>query len=436
MSNDAVINFLFNSQDATNGINRFRNNFTKTIDEISSSATLSLGALGATIGSAFSIKGVIDTVSDYKQLSATSGTAVSEISKLVNVFRLMGESGDDAESTIGSIGSLLQGLSVGSDDAIRKMGQFGDALSGITENDTPATFLEKLRKNLQGKGTPQQRNALLNALGINNAGVVAYLNKTDDEMSAYQDKAETIGVITQRTVERVTEFRKALGELQIRWEMFGAALIESPVVKKGLEILNKTLEEFNKLSPETQSEIMGLIAAIALLSPSLAILKAAVLLLTSPITWIIAIIAAVAIFRDDIDEALKAWNNFASELEKDHPLAGGFLKQLLELVNDVLHPVQTLTDAFDKLFTTLGIVPEVKKDGKSFDQRQASLREEAARRYLSQGVSVNINGVTFNNLQDYQEAMRNNGSSEAVSAAVGGYLFNNLDANYTGSAAK
>lgn len=57
MSNNAVINFLFNSENAVRQIDTFTSKFNQTMDALSNSAVGKFGRVAAAVGSAFSIKG-------------------------------------------------------------------------------------------------------------------------------------------------------------------------------------------------------------------------------------------------------------------------------------------------------------------------------------------------------------------------------------------
>lgn len=370
MSNNAVINFLFNSQGAINELEQFKKNFGSAIDSIQNSAIVKFGALGATLAGIFSVKDLVEHTELIGELNTKYRDLIttSEASKFSNLIELLGGSDTDAVQAMDKLQSVVQDLNQGkAPDFIKMLGlQARDANGNLKDS---VTFAKELRQAMKPYSNAQQTK-WLEELGIYSPAMKRFMTMSEEELAEYTTKAEKMGVVSEESYQRVLKFKEAIASLRGAFRRLG-----DTILKLGLgSLIDKVTEAMNRfidLDEESQNKILGIAAAFTVFFLALKPANNIIKLVTSAIKLIAAVspavIGAAAIvgliaaitfniggFRDKLDEYLESYNKWVAEISKEHPLAGNFLKQLGEIAKSVLHPIEALVDAYNKLAGVFG----------------------------------------------------------------------------------
>lgn len=370
MSNTAVINFLFNSQGAINELENFKSRFGSAIDSIQNSAIVKFGALGATLAGIFSVKDLVEHTELIGELNTKYHDLIdtTKASKFSNLIELLGGTDTEAVQAMDKLQGVVQDLNQGkAPDFIKMLGlQARDANGKLKDS---VTFAKELREAMKPYSNAQQTK-WLEELGVYSPAMKRFMSMTDDELAEYTAKAEKMGVVSEESYQRVLKFREAIARLRGAFRRLGETIL-----KLGLGTLidkiTDSMEKFLDLDEESQEKIMAMAAAFTVLflavKPATNIIKlvaSAVKLIAALSPAVIAaaaivgLIAAVTFniggFNDKLESYLASYNKWVEEISKEHPNAGRFLKQLAELAQDVLHPIEALKKAYNGLAEVFG----------------------------------------------------------------------------------
>ena len=182
---------------------------------------LSAGLLG--IGGIGSVAGVTRMVSAFGQwgtrISTTSrllGVNVGQLNRLRNAAEISGAAPEDVDSSIRGIQDRQRAARNGDGQAARLLGA-----AGIGLNDRPEiAFNRALRAIARFTGTPEERRALMSALGVSES-----LDGLSREMDRYLDRAGRISTLTDEQARRAELLGENQRELTIGLRDFGQTLI-------------------------------------------------------------------------------------------------------------------------------------------------------------------------------------------------------------------
>lgn len=358
MSNNAIINFLFNSQGAVNQLNEFKNKFSNVVSSIENSAIGKFGAIGASLAGIFSIKSVVDhsrAIGDL-QTKYDKLLSLSEISKFSNLFELLGGTDTEAINTLDKMQKMVLDLSQGKGpDFLRVLGiQARDANGNLKDS---VTFMEELREAMKPYSS-QQQTKWLEELGIYSPAMKRYMNLEGEELERYTKEAEQMGVVSEESIKRIRRFEESLARLKGTFRKLGETLIKLGVGDL-IDKINAALEKFLELPESTQQGIMLIVGGLIMLKPLLGISRSiyglakafgALAVSLAPylfIAFVLAVIFNVGGLRDSLDDCVKSFRKFIDEFSKEHPFAASLLKQLADLADAILHPIKEMERAQD-----------------------------------------------------------------------------------------
>lgn len=359
MSNNAIINFLFNSQGAVNQLNDFKTKFSNVISSIEKSGIGTFGALGTSLASIFSVKSLVDHTKTIDDLhTAYSSMSLEQISLFSNLYELLGGTDEEATNLLKRTKDLIYQLDKGeAPPFLAEMGmQSRDAEGKLKDS---VTFLEELREKMK-TFSPDQQTRFMEQLGIYSTATKRYMNLQGEELKDYEARAKKMGVVSKESVERVREFERSIAQLRGSFRKLGDTLLKAGIGDL-IDGITKAIDKFCELPEPTQQGIMLIVFALMMLKPALAITRSVYALTTAlgsliatvglPLIgiaflgFLIAVMFNLGGTRDALDKCLESFDKFIGELSKDHPLAASFLKQLSELAKAIIHPIRTLDDA-------------------------------------------------------------------------------------------
>lgn len=369
MANNAVINFLFNSQGAMRELNNFKQKFTSAIDAIENSGIGQFARLGSAIAGAFSVKSFLDyakAVNDFQTMFET--TPAQQIGKFVNSMRLL-----NREVTSESALSGLESFKKIWNEAFYHGGKLPDILKVFNISNTdingkirPITeiydeFIQKARAMYETldegskKRYGEELTKQLGEFGFGEDIIVATkkLITLDDEL--YKKHQKTLGGMytpSEEDNEAAENFGQSIILLQNAFERLGGTLAKNKFINAVIKEFTNAVRGFTELPEDTQNRILGIAGALMAFGPGLKILRA-ILPLINPFGMFVGLIATFALnlggVRDKADEALKSWQNYINELKKDKPFLGELEQQFKNMVNAWVHPIESLLEAWAEL---------------------------------------------------------------------------------------
>lgn len=361
MANDAIINFLFNSQGAVRELNNFKTKFTNAISAIEESGVGKFARIGSAIAGAFSIKSFLDytkAVSDFHTLFQTE--PIEKIGRFANSMKLLNSAVDKKSSIewLKEFKTMWTEIGTG-ERAMPPLLQFLEMTSDLGKPAVEAIdeIIEKARK-LYKSGelsSDQLSNKLKEDLGVSEELRVAMtklITSSDEDYKKHMDILGKMYVPTEQDDKAREKFAKSIALIQNAFERLGSTLAKNKFINGFLEKFTNLINSFANLPEDTQNKILGIGAAFMAIGPSLKILKAVVPLI-NPFTSLIALIGAFALdlggIKTACDDAVKGFQDFIDEFSKKHELAGSFLQELHDLLYDVLHPIEAITKAWKDL---------------------------------------------------------------------------------------
>lgn len=371
MAHEAVINFIFNSQEALREISSFSNKFTQTIDRLSNSSIAKFGRIGAILGSAFSIKGFYDHTKAIGDLATKyDQLPIEQISRFSNAMELLGSTDEEAIHTLDSLEKKLTDL--------RQGGSWSGLLTAWQITPTQANgqmktsielfneIIQKVRElNKEGvKIDSGALNRMFGEIGLDERGIVSFnklIKMSDDELEEYTKLLDSMGIVSNDTYKNFDKLRQSFILLKSSVRTFGETLSQT-FLPDFVKWISKLVDKFNKLDTTTQNWILGSIGLFVFLPQVIGLFKAlsAILALISahPIILLLGVIIALATnlggCRDKLDEVRKSFDDWINSIRKDHPYLATFFDFLSGAIEGILHPIETVKKAWSDLKKKFG----------------------------------------------------------------------------------
>lgn len=377
MANEAVINFLFNTQGAMRGLDNFKSKFSSVLDGIENSAIGKFTAIGSAIAGAFSIKSFVDYTKTMADFSTTwRSMPIEKVSRFANLMQLMNRKADFKES-IGALGALQQKLNDFRENPSSRP-KLWDVL-GINLTDANGRFKNALEimDELIVKYREYQKNAkegekiddsmvtdLLQSMGLSEPMVVAMkkrMDQSEDDFEAYTEKLGKMFEASGKDFETIEKFQESITKLESAFRKFGKSLLENGFIKDAIEGITSAIEKFNDLDEDTQKKIFGIAFAFMALGPALKVLKGVGWLFNPWIIFlglIVAVANNVGGLKDKLEEFKKKYDDWANDVEQKHPFLGKLLKEFGAILDGLLHPIDNLKKAWADLMKEFSGVPE------------------------------------------------------------------------------
>lgn len=386
MSNNAIINFLFNSQGAVNQLNNFRNKFSEAISSIEQSGIGKFAAIGSTIASIFSVRDITKhakLIGDFQQKA--ENMSLEEASLFSNLFELKGGTDVEAIQALDQINTLIKDLEKnGGPETLRGLISPFDTMTGKLKNSVQ--FLEEFREKYQrGVISKKAMKDNLTQMGIYSEAMREYMELRGEERAEYERKAERMGVVSPDMIKRMKDMTESVANLRASFRRLGDTLMKAGIGDL-IDKITAAINRFCELPETTQQAVLGLIVALLLLPPAFKILKSSWIffgIFSSPaakgiklvaravlalslalgvtsllglgfIGFIGAVIVNMGGLRDALDNCLKSFDRWIYSIGQDHPMLASFMRQLSELANAILHPIETFKKAWNQLVAITG----------------------------------------------------------------------------------
>lgn len=373
MSNNAVINFLFNSENAVRQIDTFTSKFNQTMDALSNSAVGKFGRVAAAVGSAFSIKGYMDKVKEVRDINDIyRNLPLERISEFINKIKLLGGTEEEATGFLKGLQSELMKYNTSQDSILTQVLQ--NQLNIPVGKIKDATELINVLYDALSSGKLKEFGFqnIMEGLGLNNvASLNRYMRQTNEEMDALNNKSQRMGIVTQEDVNLVNDYQQSLALLNGVFERLGQTLMRIGL-KPIIDGITKGMEWFINQNEGTQQAILGITAAFLFLPKVLGFVAGAlggvakgvvgvisafnslIGLLFSPIGLLVilgVLIAGVATnfggMHDALDEAIDDFNKWLDTLGNGNPIIEGLKQSLIDLVDVISHPIKALSQLME-----------------------------------------------------------------------------------------
>ncbi|MCH5201916.1 MAG: hypothetical protein J1F17_01790, partial [Oscillospiraceae bacterium] len=267
MANNAVINFLFNSQGAIKAIEDFKSKMGQTIDSISKSTAAKFGALGAALGGVASIKKVYDETLKLSELSETFRLPIEQVSKFSNTLALFGGDTDQAVGDLQALEQAITDLWTTASGPLKNVGsQIGLTLS---KTDTSLDIIDKLREKFKGLNEDAQIK-VAQELGLSSPATLRMLRASNEEYAQMRERAASMGVINSDTQKRVIQFQRTIAGLKQSFIAVGTSLLG--FVAPALDKVSQAMEWLANQSDTVKTLVLGLPIAFGALNVALPII--------------------------------------------------------------------------------------------------------------------------------------------------------------------
>lgn len=371
MAHEAIINFLFNSEGAMREIDNFKSRFSKALDGLADSAS-NIGkvlGVGGGLATFFSAKDFMDHIRALGDLNTLyNNLPIDKIGRFSNAMELLGASDEEAVASLKSMQKMLENLrspeggkylnilqNIGVQPFDEATGKLKDAITLFYEID------ESLRHGLGKTMYEGQKTKLFEDLGMSGDQLVAairYINQTDEQLKDLNKTLDKMWTPDESDVNRLRNFDKSLALLRNTFRKLGKTLIDLGLGNL-IDNFNKAIERFINISPDTQKAIMYFVGGLIMLKPTLKTLKTMHELLKLPgslispwflFAGVYALIANnIGGSKDALDDLLKKYNEWVKTLTDDHPFLAEFAKQIGDLFQAILHPLDTFIKAWNGL---------------------------------------------------------------------------------------
>lgn len=369
--NNAVINFLFNSQSALKEIDTFKSNFSKTMDALSNSSLAKLGRIGTALGSVFSVKKFIDHTKAVRDLNDVyKNLPLEEISLFTNKIKLLGGSENEAIGFMEKMQNALTQFNTGQGGVLSNVMNALGINVGDVKNATD--LIDKIHEGLSsGKISETGFSKIISDLGASPV-IARYMSKSKDEMAELNKKAEQMGIVGAEEVQMLNKWQESVALLEGAFDRFGRTIARNvtPVIEK----LTGAMDWFLQQDETTQNWILGIAMAFMFLSPAVREVK----VITNAVRGLIGVISSLGSMaknvisspagiislvglmmkavnddflgiRTSMQELSDDFRKFLDGFSQDHPILGGWLKQIQEMLEDMTHPFEMLSTAWSNL---------------------------------------------------------------------------------------
>lgn len=298
MANNAIINFLFNSQGALKELENFKTKFSQTTNAIKNSFVGNLGAVGTAIGAVSSIKKVYDETKKLADFSLLYNTPVEQVSKFANVLSQFGGSTSSTINQLTAVEEAISNLRLHGGGALKELATTaGISMMNIDGSIKSAEQIITDLRDSWGDLNDYAKREVLQKLNIFDPSIYRYLSASNEELQEASVQASKFGVITQKSVDAVNKMDKSLAIIKQSFLTIGISLLGSslPIIEK----ISQGMEWLASQSEETRTTILGIVGAIGFLSPATRIISGVVNVLSGLLgmgTSIIGVFAKIAGF--------------------------------------------------------------------------------------------------------------------------------------------
>lgn len=410
MANEAVISFLFNTQGAMRGLDNFKKKFSDVMDGIENSSIGKFTAIGSAIAGAFSIKAFADYTKAVADFTTLWSMPIDQVGRFANEMKLLNRSADIKE-VLGSLTSFQNKLNDFKTGNWVPPALFDILGVNIMDNEgNVRNALEVMEDLIQKyREFPDKANIdkdmfteMMQSLGLSESvqvSMIKRMKQTEAEFDEYTKKLNRMFVPSEKDNQMLERFNTSITELESSFRKFGQSLLENGFIKDIIEGITGAIDKFNKLPDDTQKKIFGYAAAFMALGPSIKILKGIGWLINP---WIIfaGVVGAVANnvggLKDKLEEFQNKYNNWVSEVSKEHPALGAWLKEIGKLIDAILHPIDNLKQAWADLKKEFSI------DFKIPESVKKSLN------WLKQKLNLGVDGASIDTSSDSNTASEQN----------------------------
>lgn len=305
------------------------------------------------------------SVDPLVQFSRETGVAAETIQTLGYAASVNGSSVDALKASLGEmtkrVGEFVTTGQGDAADVAKRLGmKFKDLNGQVKSSDV---IFRELADKLHGM-SQAEKFSVLDKMGLDRS-MVQLLSKSGDEIEALQKKSEALGVISGKQAEQFGELNNSLKTLGAGFDgiKFQVAVGFVPVIKELIDgftdflVANKDLIQ-NGLSHlgEIIFSVMGMIRRFLPIVAAITIAFAAWWLVTgglatvmgvllSPITLIVAAIAAVILIIDDLLTAMEGGKSVIADFFMDN-WGIDIVPGLLAIKDVVLEVVDLIIDSF------------------------------------------------------------------------------------------
>ncbi len=221
----------------------------EAIDNIRTDA-LAMGAAlsGAFVKAGLTAKRTAGEVTDVYNTSKLLGSVgVSQLDAYRHAFQQAGGAASDAESTLSGFEDLLAKATLG-DGPFEELEKAGIPASLLTDTRTSIELFDKLAK-IFPRLTDEQKKLASGALGLNR-GADLLLRQGPDQIQAWMDEADRMGVITDTQSENMQEMIRMINKAERAWDDLMRKFTEkaAPGIAESIDDLAESLNKLDGLA--------------------------------------------------------------------------------------------------------------------------------------------------------------------------------------------
>lgn len=368
MANEAVINFLFNSEGATRELSNFKTKFDNALKAIEDSGVGKFTAIGSAIAGAFSIKKFVDythTMADFN--AVFSNIPLERVGRFANLMKLLNREADYNQSieALTTMQKKINQLRTQGGEIPKAWGLLGitgrdeqgnwlDATEVMDEVITKyRKFQQEAKEGLHPAFDTGLLSEMFDEMGLSKSIQVSLsriMNASEEEFAKTYQTVGGMFTPGKADADNVLNFEQALTKLESAFNKLGRTLLTNGFITGAVNAFADAVNRFTNLPDETQEHILAIGTAFVSLAPAVKILRA-IASFANPWTMLAGAILAVATniggARDKIEELKKKYDLWVDDLTESHPFLAKFFEQIGDLINAVLHPIETFKQAWD-----------------------------------------------------------------------------------------
>lgn len=239
----ATINFEVNTQNALQQITGFQRNFSNSVGQMKNLVSGFVGYRG--------IKGAYDSLLNIIHTADRWHLPVEKVSQFANMFAKFGGDAEDATRALAKFEDLANNLTMHSDGTLR---QLGANLRANLNNKDYWGIIQTLRGQWPHL-TVRGKNDILSTLGITeqDSAFQKIIESSNDKFNAaWEESAKN--VLTEDQAKSMRTMEEDLAQIRQALTMTVVPVLNA--LKPILDVLQKALDEFNKLPQGTRDNIV------------------------------------------------------------------------------------------------------------------------------------------------------------------------------------
>lgn len=250
---NAVINVVFNKEDALKGLQQLKDSTKNSASEMKKAFLGAFAGIGSTYLGFKAFKQVYDDSLKIADLADKWGKPVDGISQFTNKMALLGGTTEDAMNTVNTLEQAITDLrTTGSGPLKSVSAQIGANLYNEKgEIKNYAELLEEIRQRFKNLKDDAVKSKVAQELGLTSPAQLRYLKLSDDELKRINREAKEYGYINSKNAKQLKDFRESISKLKMAFTSLAGGIMSDfkPVIDTiagGMKLLAEAPEWLRK----------------------------------------------------------------------------------------------------------------------------------------------------------------------------------------------